>query len=46
MSVIWVVLIVDDDFVVFEIMCILLEGKDGFEVFCVFGLYGVWYLMM
>jgi DNA-binding NtrC family response regulator len=40
-----VVLIVDDDPSVLETMRILLEGKDGFEVFCALGSHGARHLM-
>lgn len=40
-----VVLIVDDDPAVLETMRILLEGKDGFEVFCALGAHGARHLM-
>lgn len=45
MSTTRVVLIVDDDPAVLETMRILLEGKDGFEVFCALGAYGARHLM-
>jgi DNA-binding NtrC family response regulator len=38
-------LIVDDDPAVLETMRILLEGKDGFEVFCALGSHGAKHLM-
>jgi DNA-binding NtrC family response regulator len=45
MSATRVVLIVDDDPAVLETMRILLEGKDGFEVFCALGSHGARHVM-
>lgn len=45
MSTTRVVLIVDDDPAVLETMRILLEGKDGFEVFCALGSHGARHVM-